>query len=136
MLKNANIVITSPGCLEITAPNQPFLRLRFDTAQQAEYWAEQLRGAAQVLQTPRGPYSARGNYSARGTPSARGLYSARHEGSKISAWMAGWWQRNLEVVETVTSDLPGADTGMSFFPQGRKSSKESLGSAWVQFVTV
>jgi len=110
MLKNANIVITSPGCLEITASNQPFLRLRFDTAQQAEYWAEQLRGAAQVLQTPRGPSSARGNYSARGTPSARGLYSARHEGSKISAWMAG------------------ADTKMSFFPQGRKSSKESLGS--------
>lgn len=102
MLKNANIVTTSPGCLEITAPNQPFLRLRFDTAQQAEYWAEQLRGAAQVLQTPRGPYSARGTCSARGTYSARG--------SKISPWMAG------------------PDTGMSFFSQGRKSSKESLGS--------
>lgn len=103
MLKNAEVVITSPGCLEITAPNQPLLTLRFDTIQQAEYWAAQLRGAAQVLQTPRGPYSARGN-------SARGPYSRSRPGSKISPWM------------------PGVDTGISFFPQGRKSSKESLGS--------
>lgn len=106
MLKNAEVVITSPGCLEITAPNQPLLTLRFDTIQQAEYWAAQLRGAAQVLQTPRGPYSARGNYSARGPYSSRGS----RPGSKISPWM------------------PGVDTGISFFPQGRKSSKESLGS--------
>jgi len=110
MLKNASVEITSPGVIEIYARSAPSLVLRFDTAQEAEYWAADFRGCPTQPPTPRGMATPRIGASVMSTPRVQRPFGSQPQGDGIglSPWMAG-----------------GALDAPSVITAGRHRSKES-----------
>eukprot|EP00439_Symbiodinium_sp_Y106_P027413 s3706_g3.t1 len=62
------LVVPNPGVIEINARNAPSLVLRCDTAQEADYWAEDFKGCPTQPSTPRGATTPRVGGSTVGTP--------------------------------------------------------------------
>lgn len=93
MLKNAEVEVPNPGVIEINARNAPSLVLRCDTAQEADYWAEDFKGCPTQPSTPRGATTPRVGGSTVGTPRVERTSATaqprQSDFAGLSPWTAG-----------------------------------------------